>query len=324
MKYQRGFYGGSLVKAILLLLLVSSVEAQDEMTVDFSQSREWGKEFNKIRIDNIIVRVTIVDPLNPKERQEIPLKYDLDFKACRLEQGELYLTPILGEEPPCPPEIGEVNFSNTRGFSRGTDRVQINHIGGIPATVFRFELSSLKLLQTAEPVIPPDGVFISLKWSNDKYDLDAHFTGPSTPHSEDRFHVYFSNKSFQDMAWLKNDDGEPFESQEEEVRLLPPLVAEEGGFVRARTLMPGRYRFAVHLFQGDGNFNEAGVEVRVWLGREPERVFLSPLNPDNSNPKMSGWIVFEFYVADDGMVTIWPMQYYLDVVSPHEIRRGQR
>ncbi|EDN69659.1 secreted protein [Beggiatoa sp. PS] len=333
MKYKHYLY----INGLMLLLLLSHLTVAQELTVDLSQIQAFGIQSNKVQINNIIVKVVIPDPLIPNSTQEVILPpYNLPFKACQFENGLVQLIPLLEpEEPDC--YIEGVDFTQSRGFARDVNGVQLNHIqfqttivdpidpnrieiiNTTLNSVFRFESATLNLVQSFEPIITPTQVKISLRWSDYQADLDAHLLAPIMPYSQERFHLYFGEKA-NDVAILNNGEY-PFEIQEEIVTILPSQIEPPS------RLRPGIYTYVVQYFRGISNMFDSGAVVSLQVGNEPEQVFTPPppLPPndveelfDNNfrENSMENWVVFELQVADDGMVTVVPRQNYngVDVI----------
>jgi hypothetical protein len=330
MNYKRCFYGGSLI--LTLLFSHFTIAQNQELVIDFSQIRGFGVSANKVKFDNLLVRTVIDDPLAPSRTQEITLPYSIEFKACLFDNGVFYLMPILAiEEPACVLDVENVDFSRTRAFGRSVNDVQLNQIM-IAQTPFhlalKFDPVTLNLVHSDQALLPPNRITISLDWEQ-QYDLDIHLSGPVAPHSAEKFHLYFGNKT-NDVAALYIGDG-LFETRPEVITLTPPLLptGPDGQRENATTLRSGVYRLVVHNFNGESDFVNFNARVKVKIGQEPERVFTPPLPPPlptfstalSINSQANIWEVFELHIGDDGMVAIWPLQKYQNNRNPHEIRR---
>jgi hypothetical protein len=331
MKYKHYLY----ISGLMLFLLLSHITVAQELSVDLSQIRAFGIESNKVQIDNILVKMIVFDPFSFEQTKiEVILPpYNLPFKACQFEDGLLRLIPLLEpEEPDC--YVEGVDFTQSSGFARGIDNIQINriqfqttivdsfdpnHIEVINLanhSVFRFDPATLHLVQNFEPIIIPNQVKISLKWSDTSTDLDAHLLAPIAPNSEERFHLYFGEKS-HDVAILNNGDY-PFERREEVVTIFPPQIEPP-------LLRPGIYTYVVQYFRGIGNMLDSGAEVSLQLGNGPEQKF-RPQPPPQPNDvellfdnnlggnSMENWVVFDLHVGNDGVITVVPIQNYNGVI----------
>jgi hypothetical protein len=257
----------------------------------------------------------------------------LDFKACLSHDGVFYLTPIFSQEPLCELDIQDVDFRRTRAFGYSTNDVQLNQIMAAQKPFYmtlKFDPVTLNLVYSAQALLPPKRITISLDWEQQfNYDLDIHLSGPVAPHSAEKFHLYFGNKT-NDVGALYIGDG-LFETRPEVITLTPPLLptGSDGRLESATTLRPGVYRLIVHNFNGESDFVDSNARVKVTIGQEPERVFTPPLPPPSPtfsaalsiNSPANIWEVFELHVGDDGMVAIWPLQKYQSNRNPHEIRR---
>jgi hypothetical protein len=317
----------------VFFLFSHSSLAQPE--VDLSQVSATGLEPNRVNIDKILVNAMIPDPIVLGNLKEVALLYNLDFKVCRFDDGLLRLIPLLEpEEPDC--YVEGVDFRESKGFGRGNDRIQLNYLWSQTLIsdpifphhteiitkpehmVFRFEPATLHLVQSFEPIIRPNQIKITLEWEDNSADLDAHLMGPIGPHSPERFHLYFSNE-INDVSELKN--GEIFEQPKQEiVTIFPPFVDPPQDTLRA-----GIYTFVVQYFSGFGDFLNSGAKVNLQIGDEPQREFWPPPFPpllpgEFFRDNLDTWIVFELHLADDGMVSVLPIQNYNEIISPLEVK----
>lgn len=183
------------------------------------------------------------------------------------------------------------------------------------------------------PLPPPKEIWISLNWSEEQIDLDAHLTGPDPGAKEtyynpaDRFHLYFGNKNFTCLeqrctAQLHTD--EVIETRPEILVLSTP----ENGVL----LQPGEYLFAVHYFEGPNrplepiHLQNSGISVELHIDGEAAHVFTPPpldlgKGDQLANTRLDTWYPFKFEVLSDG--NIWvnpPLTNYAMNVNPHEIR----
>jgi len=189
------------------------------------------------------------------------------------------------------------------------------------------ESPPLTVLEMRLPLLPPPRqVRISLDWTDDRVDFDAHLTGPDPGalgnynNELDRFHVYFGNKTtgcWENgcVAAIHYSD-ELLESKPETIMVLPPAGSDK--------LRPGIYRYAIHQFDGKGSLLEAGVQVRLQIGDQSELVFTPPPLPEAqgelTGDKMDMWRVFRFEVMEDGMVkALEAKKDYLTAVNPNEV-----
>lgn len=141
-------------------------------------------------------------------------------------------------------------------------------------------------------------VRIVLSWGAFPYDLDSHFTGPTT--SGSRFHVYYSNENVSDgtEAFLDVDDTESYGPET----------------ITISQYVSGVYRFSVHNYDNDGV--DGGQEIYD----SPAKVEIFDSNGliKAFNPKAfqagSGntWRVFEFTISND-VVNVTTLDDYVYV-----------
>ncbi len=321
MNYKHYIYRSSLV----ICLLQCSLAYAQSFTVDFSNAEGYGVSADKIQINQIGVRW-----FGPFEPKGIIIPFHLLFKVCQSSFGRLYLRPILtAKEPFCQEVASQADFSHSYSKNMGIYGIQINNIGiktfdpnvpDHPGTVtsfenitFKFDLDTLDLEQCQ--------VCILLKWRDERTDFDAHLTGPALGafdnynHEIERFHLYFSSQ-YNDVSELKRPEGF---GQKQEVFIFPPHATN--------TLRPGIYRYTVHHFGRNRYIANSGVQVRLWIaGDEQEQLFTPPYQPNNVDSEfwndnyMVSWVVFELHVAEDGQMTVWPIQRYDINVSPPDVR----
>jgi len=130
------------------------------------------------------------------------------------------------------------------------------------------------------PDLPADVISIVLTWGANPADLDAHLTGP-IPGQSDRFHVYYSNMSFnhngQLHAQLDVDDVTSYGPETMTIYIQTP----------------GMYRFSVHDFTNREStssyaLSNSSATVKVYSGS----TLLSNFNvPGNTGGTL--WTVFE-------------------------------
>jgi len=332
MKHKRNNYESGLVA----LLLLSNLAHAQGFTVDFSDVEGFGVNSEKVQINDIFV--TWDSPFDPAG---VTVPYVLDFKVCQSVSGRRYLRPILtAEEPACsealPPQdavfseaaamplvSNGVYLSNSYVENVDINRVRIEQIGirnpDYPEAitrydniVFKFDPETLDLEECH--------VCILFEWRDDQLELDAHLTGPAPGvpedynHEPDRFHLYFRSQ-YNEVSELKR----PIElgNKQQEVFIFPPRTA--------KTLRPGRYRFTVHHYEdnysgSNNNIAQSGALVSLWIGDGTKQVFRPPTDSHILRGEMGDiWRVFELHVADDGKVTVVPIQNYDVDVIPSEV-----
>ena len=344
MNYKRYFYGGCWVISILFCKMVL---AQD-LIINLYDAQGQGIDVNHVQINNIFIDTLIINPLTGTS-EWVAIPYSFVFRACQsdpLDPNTLYLEPLLTDTEPPSCYLSPLDFTDTQVFGGMNDNngklqhwVQLNNVREyteqpeVTTTYYNMALElNLELLHLEQrdkyPISPPSinltspnhQIMIVLSWDgNRRLDFDAHLTGPapglgSSFYNEiDRFHVYFSNPNYEEVARLYTDDFS--NSQPEIIEIFPPLGQEK--------FRPGIYRYSVHHFQGNGNFVEAKVQVHLWIDGL-EQVF-EPLLPPETDSKywnsiMYRWEVFELIVSEDGMIQIQMIQNYAPR-APAEIRR---
>jgi hypothetical protein len=347
MKKRRLYLFGSNV-VVFLLLIFGSFTATAQVIADFSRSDGFGVTLyeneapiilkDRLQINNIHVEVLVADPFDPNRIVVVPIDYPaLHFKFCQ-DEVNTYLVPVLDGEPACGSHHNiRVDLSESQAFGLSMDRVQVNHIrldrdvpdpfdATIVTTVttyhdlvFRFDSESLRLVSLFRSATPPHHVRVEVTWGDEPRDLDVHLTGPApgmpaTYNNEaDRFHIYFGNR-MTDVASLA--EASPFSDSKPEALTIYPQLG-------ANTLRPGIYQLSVHHFAGGGSLDTSQAVVRVWLDDawEPVQIFIPP--PDHlsqlAERSTDVWVVFDLHVAEDGIVTIAPLQSYRSGINPYSI-----
>jgi uncharacterized protein YfaP (DUF2135 family) len=178
------------------------------------------------------------------------------------------------------------------GIATGSYTVTISAEGFIDRVINDFEVGTGANEFPQGIVIteaPPAGAYrIVLSWDEQPRDLDSHLTGPDG--QGDRFHVYFSDRAFGDVANLDRDDVTSFGP---ETTTLTPEAA-------------GLYRYSVHNFSTQSESGSEGIAgeiedsspalVQVYTEGELLREYTAPdATPGNT------WRVFEMSVSGDGV-----------------------
>jgi len=343
MKHKHYLCGSSLVAFLLF-----SHFAVAQLVVDFSQSMggvfdDYGAPlaWDQVRINHVLVLTELKNPFNQDHSEFLMMPYDVIFKACLFE-GKTTLQAIkyrqlefmefehldFNPKPPC--YQTQLDFSKSCVMVINRDEVQINNIlGGVfgpQNSVFKFDPFRVALVENEVTFVTtqlplPNQIKITVDWSKEWLDLDAHLTGPAPGiladynHEPNRFHVYFGTKN-NEVSTLNTD--EFGDTKPEEITIYPPP--------NMNTLRPGDYQFTVHHFRGLGKLAESGAEVRLWIYNNPayeppDYRFKSPI--DNNGilvGEMDIWNVFDLHVAEDGRVTICPKQHYVSGINPSEVR----
>lgn len=177
------------------------------------------------------------------------------------------------------------------------------------------------------PLPPPRQVRIILDWADEqRLDLDAHLTGPdpgappSYQNEPDRFHLYFGNKLVgctdnHCLAEIHYAD-DTLETKPETITLSPPAGESK--------LRPGTYRLVVHQFAGTGSLMEVGLQIRLQIEGQPDRVFTPPpweqAEGELANDRDDIWRPFKLEVSEDGQVIVTPAKKdYTIGISPAEV-----
>lgn len=133
---------------------------------------------------------------------------------------------------------------------------------------------------------PPAGSYrIVLSWDEQPSDLDSHLSGPDGDGG--RFHVYYANRSFGEIADLDRDDVTSFGPETITVAL------EEDGM----------YRYSVHNYSNQGSNGSQGIageiensiraRVQVYSDQGLVREYRAPASTEGNT-----WRVFEMNVAN--------------------------
>lgn len=192
------------------------------------------------------------------------------------------------------------------GIATGSYRVTISAEGFIDQVIEDYEVGeganefpeNLSVIAEA----PPAGAYrIVLSWGDRPSDLDSHLTGPDG--QGDRFHVYYSDQTFGEIANLDHDDTSSFGP--ETVTLTPTN--------------DGTYRYSVHNYseqdstgsQGIAGEIEESIPALVQVYTE-EGLFREYTAPD-ATPGDT-WRVFELEVSGND-VDITDVNEYFDASS---------
>jgi len=346
MKKRRLYLFGSNV-VVFLLLIFNSFTVTAQVITDFSHSYGSGVTVyenglpiilkDKLQINNIHVDVMVADPFDPNRIEVIPIDYpSLYFKFCQ-DEVNTYLVPILSGEPDCGSAQNiHVDLSGAQAFGISGDKIQVDNIrmdrdvvdpfdSTIVTTtvttyhhlIFRFDSEILRLVSLFRSATPPHQVRVEVIWGDEPRDLDIHLTGPAPgmpatySNEAERFHIYFGNRVTDIASFLDNS---PFsDSKPEAVVIYRPLGEN--------TLRPGSYQLSVHHFSGNGSLATSQAVVRIWFDDawEPVQTFTPP--PDHFNKlterSTDVWTVFDLQIAEDGIVTIAPIQSYSSGINPY-------
>lgn len=131
---------------------------------------------------------------------------------------------------------------------------------------------------------------IVLTWGLTPKDLDSHLTGPSV--AGGRFHIYYSNKDYADIANLDRDDTDSYG---------PETTTIYGN-------IDGLYRFSVHDYSNKSSSSStamanSGAKVEVYFGEYLEYTFYVPEEAGTL------WTVFEYDSVTGILTPINSMSY---------------
>lgn len=166
---------------------------------------------------------------------------------------------------------------------------------------------------TGEGALTTNEVRIVLSWGENPRDLDSHLTGPmdGAISDENRFHLYYANRSADAVASLDVDDTSSYGP--ETTTIVPPSGASH--------LRPGVYRYTVHHYSGSSDIAHSPASVDLIFGSGETRTFTPPADTTGlSGGSRDTWTVFELIVADDGTVSVSPVNTYASEVSPSAVR----
>lgn len=188
------------------------------------------------------------------------------------------------------------------GIATGSYTVTISADGHINVVINDYEVTegTNTFPQTVLTETPPVGAYrIVLSWGQEPDDLDSHLTGPDGQGG--RFHVYYSDEEFGDVANLDDDDTDSFGP--ETITLTPQT--------------DGTYRYSVHNFADQGETGSQGIAgevndldipalVQVYTDQGLLREYRAPASTPGDT-----WRVFEMNV-NDGNATFTDVNTYLD------------
>lgn len=194
------------------------------------------------------------------------------------------------------------------GIAEGSYTFRVTAEGLLDFVIEDFEvgegMNTVPQITVAEA--PPAGAFrVVLSWGDNPSDLDSHLTGPDG--NGDRFHVYFSNREFGDVADLDRDDVTSFGP--ETITLAPET--------------DGMYRYSVFNYSNQGENGSQGIAgeiensspalVQVYNDQGLVREYRAPdAEPGNT------WRVFEINVDGDN-ATINDVNEYVDASGSSDL-----
>jgi hypothetical protein len=194
------------------------------------------------------------------------------------------------------------------GIATGTYTFRVTSEDYLDFTIEDFEVG--EGMNTVPQVVvteaPPAGAFrIVLSWGDQPSDLDSHLTGPDG--NDGRFHVYFANRAFGEVADLDRDDVTSFGP--ETITVTPEA--------------DGMYRYSVFNYSNQGENGSQGIAgeienstpalVQVYNDQGLVREYTAPESaPGNT------WRVFEMNVSGDN-ANITDVNEYVDASGSGDI-----
>lgn len=148
------------------------------------------------------------------------------------------------------------------------------------------------------PIIPEGQLRIILRWGETPRDLDSHLVGPNVNDANNRFHIYYSNKTyFANSIRFADLDVDDVTSWGPET-------------VTIYEQTPGKYRYFVHDFTNRYSDDSlalaqsgAFVEVYTSASATPVATYYVPYEEGNA------WAVFEYDSTTGAITTINEMMY---------------
>ena len=149
--------------------------------------------------------------------------------------------------------------------------------------------------------ISADEIRIVASWGEYPRDLDAHLTGPavgmaeSSTNEADRFHIYFSRRTYEEIALLDVDDISSYGP--ETITISPPTEGTQ--------LVSGTYRYSIYQYTNQGLIDDAAL-ITLYIGNQPARTFVPQFSQYDGMTESAGnvWTVFELLVNEAGAVTV--------------------
>lgn len=137
------------------------------------------------------------------------------------------------------------------------------------------EQQAIKDAFDAVGIKEPESVRIVLTWGSTPQDLDSHLVGPGVFNSDDRFHIYYDDRTYY-------NDGEYYSSNSLYAADLDYDDTTSYGpeITTIHTLTPGDYYFFVHDYTNLDNIystelSQSGATVKIYIGSnsQPEATY---------------------------------------------------
>jgi len=321
------------IALVTLSSLAFAAETSSSFDLDFSGSQCFGVSPHRIQVNQIRLDTIVSNPLLPRP-QVVSISFDVPFE---FDFNTLHFVPVLDgmvvDDPTnsqtCALDVtvkdavtglavpnasvllgGASQVADSTGVARfsavspGVVNVSTSSDGYTPGTdslTVSCPDTNAMTVALNPSTMRPDQVRIVLTWGETPYDLDAHLTGPQS--GAERFHVYWDQRG-DEAANLDVDD---IDSHGPETVTISPAAGS--GQLRA-----GLYRYSVYDYQSI-NPSSANIgtdtTVKLYVGNQPARTF----RPSGNASVLGGnhgdlWTVFELMVADDGSVSVLPIDSY--------------
>jgi hypothetical protein len=344
-----------LSSSIGLVLCLTAVAAQADMTIDFSQTQGFGTAADRVMIKNIRVDTPIVNPFDPSRPTIQSINYDVPF---RFDRPSLHLIPELSgattdtsANRTCANLTVLVNNAVNGSILSGasvvvdSDRSATTNaegnaaFTGLPAGVVQINASSTdynpsgrsetlacgdnQVAFSLSPSRVEDGglaaneVRVILNWGEEPVDVDAHLTGPQPGLASSNINE--TDRFHVYWSHQSSSDGVAVLDVDDVTSFGPETVTISPP-AGASVLRPGVYRYSVHHFDGTGTLSD-NTKVTLLLGGR-ERTFSAPAG---ASAEKDVWTVFELNVASNGQVTVLPINTYTANVTPSStVRAGER
>ncbi len=145
---------------------------------------------------------------------------------------------------------------------------------------------------------------IVLSWGQSPLDLDAHLTGPTSNGSQNRFHLYYSNRNTGDCN-LDVDDTQSFGPET----------------VTITDIKQGQYRYSIHNYTDQSNMGGAGIQNSPAIVELYNSTgLLQRLTaPSFSSGSGNTWRVFEINVASPGNSQVNVINQYIQASSSGDV-----
>lgn len=325
-------------------LMASAAFAQ---TIDFSSTRGAGVSQSDVLIENIRVLVPVPNPFQPGTTTTVETNYNVNFRfdpttlhlvptglqqtggegaqACATANVTVF-DALRGANAPLP------NASVTLGGQTAQTNAQgVATFSALPPSLFTITAVAQNYRQASQaavlnctapnniamalsPSSPAAGGLVAgqfraiLTWGQNPSDLDSHMTGPAST-TDQRWHVYYSNKLAGDMCGLDVDDTTSYG---------PETVTCPRTNDTTTRLRPGVYRYSVHHYSGTTNIGSSGANVRLELPGGQTYTYTPPAGAYLGTNDV--WTVFELTVDGNGTMRVAPVNTITPSIGAGAVR----